>query len=177
ACSGCEGLGLIWIFLVAYLSFFRRELRFPQSLLLVPIGTVLILLVNVLRIVSLVIIGAKFSPEVALGGFHSQAGWLGYIAGSLGLVGVARHSAVFRSSDSPVAIEREPNPAAPYLAPLFTILGLALLTGAFTSGFDPYYPIRVIGASGVLWSFRSKYAGWRLVWNWDAVAIGVGVFA
>jgi CAAX prenyl protease-like protein len=92
------------------------------------------------------------------------------------LVILARRSAFFRSADSPATMEREPNLAAPYLAPLFAIIGVAMLTGAFSSGFDPYYALRVIGAAGVLWYFRNRYAGWHWVWNWDAFAIGIGVF-
>lgn len=36
SCSGIEGLGLILVFSVAWLWFFRRECRFPQALLLIP---------------------------------------------------------------------------------------------------------------------------------------------
>ena len=67
-CSGFEGIGLIWAFLGAYLLLFRRDLRFPQALLLIPIGTVIIWLFNVLRIVVLVLVGAWGRPEVALRG-------------------------------------------------------------------------------------------------------------
>ena len=66
-CSGFEGIGLIWAFLGGYLVLFRRDLRFPQALLLIPIGTVIIWLFNVLRIVVLVLVGAWGRPEVARG--------------------------------------------------------------------------------------------------------------
>ncbi len=39
ACSGYEGIGLLWVFLAAYFWMARRELRFPRALLLVPLAT------------------------------------------------------------------------------------------------------------------------------------------
>ena len=35
-CSGYEGIGLLSVFVVGYLWLFRRDLRFPQALLLWP---------------------------------------------------------------------------------------------------------------------------------------------
>ena len=39
ACSGYEGIGLLLAFLTIYFWLFRRELRFPGALLLLPVGT------------------------------------------------------------------------------------------------------------------------------------------
>ena len=110
-CSGYEGIGLIWVFLSAYLWFFRRTLRFPQALWLLPVGTVVIWLANVARIVALVAVGAWVSPAVALGGFHSQAGWLAFNAVALGLVAVSRRARVFAADG------RSLPPASPPTAP------------------------------------------------------------
>ena len=81
-CSGLEGVGLILAFLGIYLWFFRRELRFPAALVLLPIGAVSIWLLNALRIVLLIVIGSSGWREIALGGFHSQAGWLTFNPGA-----------------------------------------------------------------------------------------------
>lgn len=40
-CSGVEGFVLITVFLALYVGLFRRELRFPQALLLFPVGLAL----------------------------------------------------------------------------------------------------------------------------------------
>ena len=119
-CSGYEGIGLIWVFLSAYLWFCRRSLKFPQALWLLPIGTAVIWLANVARIVALIAVGTWVSPKVALGGFHSQAGWLAFNAVALGLVLVSRRLRVFaadgeRPGSAGVGM---PNPTAAYLAPL-----------------------------------------------------------
>src|SRR5262249_43637805 len=54
AASGYNGLGMIWVLFGAYLWVYRRELRFPHALLLLPIGTAVVWLINVLRIALIV---------------------------------------------------------------------------------------------------------------------------
>jgi CAAX prenyl protease-like protein len=76
ACSGLEGVGLILAFSLCWLWFFRRECRFPHALILIPLGVVTIFLLNAVRIAALILIGNAGAPQIALGGFHSQAGWL-----------------------------------------------------------------------------------------------------
>src|SRR5262249_15945504 len=56
-CSGYEGIGLITAFLSVYLWLFRRELRFPDVLLLLPLGAAVIWIANAMRIVALIAIG------------------------------------------------------------------------------------------------------------------------
>ena len=82
-----------------YLWFYRKTLRFPQATLLVPLGVVAIWLANAVRIAALILIGTWFSPAVALGGFHSQAGWLAFNVVALGLVAVAGRSPFFSMRD------------------------------------------------------------------------------
>ena len=178
-CSGYEGIGLIWAFLAGYLMLFRRDLRFPQALLLIPIGTVIIWLFNVMRIVVLVLVGAWGRPEVALGGFHSQAGWLAFNIVGLGLVAVSRRVGWFSKVDD--ATEMPPvatrNPTAAYLGPFLAIVATAMVTGAMSDGqFDRLYPARVLAAVAVLIVFRQAYAGWRWSWSWPAFAVGMVAF-
>jgi exosortase/archaeosortase family protein len=92
SCSGYEGLGLVWVILGIYLWYGRRGLRFPQAFLLLPLGTALIWLANAVRIAALIALGSWGWPAVALGGFHSQAGWLAFNAVALGLVALTRQS-------------------------------------------------------------------------------------
>jgi exosortase/archaeosortase family protein len=73
-CSGYEGIGLIWVFLTAYLFVRRKALRFPRALLLLAIDTVAVCIGNIVRIAGLIAIGRYRSPAIALGGFHSYAG-------------------------------------------------------------------------------------------------------
>jgi len=178
-CSGYEGIGLVCGFLGAYLWFCRRQLRFPQAWLLLPLGTAAIWLANVARIAALVAVGTWLSADVALGGFHSQAGWLGFIAVVLGLVILAQKSPFFRREDARRAEATVgPSREAVYLAPLLAIVAVAMISRAFSAGgLDRYYPIRLAAVAVPLWLYRRQYAALRWACSWQAVALGAAVFA
>jgi exosortase E/protease (VPEID-CTERM system) len=173
----------MWVFLAAYFWFSRRRLRFPQVLLLIPLGTVVIWFANTMRITLLILIGTWGWPQIALGGFHSQAGWLIFGAIALGLVAVSNRSRYFVKASA--ADERtvksgaskvRSNLAAPYLIPFLAILATTMLTGAFSSGgTNALYPLRVLVVAGVLWWMRDSYREMKWTWSWEAVAAGAGV--
>jgi len=176
ACSGYEGIGLILAFLIVYFWVFRRELRFPGVLVLLPIGAVAMWVLNVARIALLIAIGSAGWRAIALGGFHSQAGWLTFNAVALASVVILNRGGFFRKSA--VNAVAEPGDSTPaYLAPFFVVMAAAMLTGAFSAGLDWLYPLRVIAAMWVLWVFRRSYAnlGWTL--SWRAIGIGCATFA
>src|SRR5262249_31854116 len=174
-CSGYEGVGLVAVFLAAYLGLFRRHLRFPQALLLLPLGTVAVYLANGVRIALLVLSGSHLSAAVAAGGLHSQAGWLAFNAIALGLALLARGLPFFAASGAQTE-RQEANPTAAYLAPLLVIVATAMITGAMSNGFDAFYPVRVFAAAAVLWYFRREYRGLGWSWSWVGLLAGVGVY-
>ena len=88
-------MGLILVFLGAYLAFCRQTFRFPRALLFLPLGVAAMWLANVARIALLVAVGVWISPTVAVQGFHSQAGWLAFNGISLGLVLASRRIRFF----------------------------------------------------------------------------------
>jgi exosortase E/protease (VPEID-CTERM system) len=173
ACSGYQGIGLILAFLGVFLYLFRHQLRFPQALLLLPIGALVAWLANAARLTALVIIGTWVSPDIAMNGFHSFAGWLAFNAIALGIIVLAQHSPF---------LMMEPlhtfgsTVAAPYLLPLLAVMATVLVTSAFSSGFDYFYPARVLVGAGVLLYFRRYYAGLGWSWSWWPVAVGATVF-
>lgn len=165
-CSGYEGIGLILVFLSGCLWIFRRTLRFPQAFLLLPLGTALIWLTNALRITGLVAIGSWGSETIARGGFHSQAGWLAFNAVGLGIIFMARRSPLFTVEAQSRNESSFTSPTAAYLIPMLAIVATTMVTGAFSSGFDFLYPLRVPAALLVLWIYRRQYADLRRTWSW-----------
>jgi exosortase E/protease (VPEID-CTERM system) len=172
-CSGYEGIGLIWVFLAAYLWLHRGELYLGRVLLLLPLATVGIWFVNAARITALIALGTWGSRAVATGGFHSQAGWLAFNAIALGMVVLTQHVGWFHKHRS-AAPARTAAPA--FLAPLLALLAVLMVTAAFQSGFDWLYPVRVVVVGAVLLYFRRQYTGLFRSWSWQAVAIGGVVF-
>jgi exosortase E/protease (VPEID-CTERM system) len=178
-CSGYQGIGLIVVLTGAYLWWFRRELRFPMVLLLVPLGVSLVWLANAVRIAALMMVGAWVSSDVALGGFHSKAGWVLFCAIALGLVALSRRSTLFhRSARQAEGVDAPTwNPTASYLMPLLGLVSASMLAGLFSSGFDLLYPLSALAGATVLWIYWRDSLSSLLAWSWSACGLGVATFA
>jgi len=174
-CSGYEGIGLITVMLGAYMFLFRKSLRFPNALWLLPIGMVLIWMANGVRVAALILVGTWMSPEIAEGGFHSAAGWLLFCGITLGLVAVSRQSKWFAVEATQIKGSFR-TPEGAYLLPLLFLIATALVTGLFSTDFDYLYPLRIITPLIPLWLFRSYYAGFRWSWAWTPILLGAAVF-
>ncbi len=175
-CSGYEGIGLVIVFLALYLWLFRAEIRFPHAFLLFPIGVLAIWMANTLRITSLIAIGTSYSRELALGGFHSQAGWIAFVAIALCLIVITRRLRLFALIEKDGAIT-EFNPIAlAMLVPLLVLMGSMMLTSALSQGFDWMYPLRIMMTAAAFWYFRRIYRQWDWNWSLQSIAIGTAVF-
>jgi exosortase E/protease (VPEID-CTERM system) len=176
-CSGLEGAGLLLAFCCAWLVFFRREYYFPRALLIIPAGLALLFLLNVLRIAVLVLIGDAGYPEVAIYGFHSQAGWIAF-NGTAGAIAYFSHrspwfSRTARSATSQVS----DNATAAYLLPLLVILAAGMLSHAASGKFETLYPLRLFAALlaiGYCWP-KLRTLDWRC--SWRGIGAGIAVFA
>lgn len=126
-CSGLGGIGLYLFGVLAYLSLhFRRRNPAPCLAFALGIGVPLLVFLNSLRIALLVCLGASGSRELALGGFHTWAGWVGFQIAALATL------ALFESSfPAPPAPESTSSSPRPYLLPQMAILGVVCLGGLF----------------------------------------------
>lgn len=155
-CSGYEGVGLVLAALAVYVFMFRARLRFPNAYLLFPIGAAAILALNVVRISALVWLGGHVSPNFALKGFHSQAGWIAFIAVTGMLMAWAHSSAWFRSGAVKPAKTRDPavTLALALLAP-FALLMASRIAGAMAGDGAHWIPVVATLLPGAaLWRYR-----------------------
>jgi len=176
-CAGYEGIGLITVFVAAYLWIARTELRFPHALAIPVAAVILVWGANALRLAALVHIGANYSQPVAMGGFHSMAGWLLFCLVAIAVVTASRRFRLFmRSGPRGPTREDSDNPTGIYLLPLVVLLGTSLATGSVNAGPDLLYPVRVLAAGVALWFSRAPVlsAGWGAPWR--SIATGVLVF-
>ena len=173
-CSGVEGLGMILVFALLWLWFFRKELRFPQALLSLPAGLFLMWVLNALRIFLLISIGHFGAEQIALGGFHSQAGWIAFSGVTLAYAGALQHFRWFAQVDSQ-AVATE-NRTAVFLVPFMVVLAVSLLTHTVSADFEWPYPLRWVCACCALWFFRRRYKALDWSLSWTGPLIGVAVF-
>ena len=179
-CSGLEGVGLILAFGILWLSLFRKECRFPRSLLLLPLAATIVFLLNSLRIAVLILIGNAGAYQIALGGFHSQAGWIVFSAVGVAFCCVLQRVPWFtkepQTSETPTIAAR--NPTAAFLLPFLAILGGGMIARAAAAANSPEwaYPVCFFGAFGALWAFRRSYANLNWRFDWFGPLTGVLVF-
>lgn len=174
-CSGYEGIGLVLIFTGFYLFIFRREFRFPHCLLLLPVGVAAIWCFNILRIAMLLVIGAELSPELAVGGFHSMAGWISFVVVTACILLLAHSSSHFSRSTEELPTQPITFRMA-LLIPLIVLLAATMVTSALTISVDWWYPLRVVLTAGALVMLWQHYRSIAFKVNWVAVAAGVMVF-
>jgi exosortase E/protease (VPEID-CTERM system) len=182
-CSGLEGVSLLLLFGGLWLILFRKECRFPQAFLLLPLGVVLLFLLNSVRIAALLLIGHAGAKQIAARGFHSEAGWILFNAVAFGLCVAARRLPWF-TTYHPREIARTGNSATElYLTPLLSILAAGMVAQAGSGTFQWLYPLRVAAPLLVIWFYRREYV--RMDWStseaddsrWIGPAAGLLVFA
>jgi exosortase E/protease (VPEID-CTERM system) len=170
-CSGLEGVGMMLAFSGAWLLYFRREYIFPRAVVLIPVSLLIVFALNAVRIAALMLIGYGGYPEVAIYGFHSQAGWIAFIAVACGFVLWSRRSAWLNrvAAESPAAAEPVAmhNPTAVYLMPLLAILGAGAVSHALSGTFEYFYPLRLLAGLWMLARYRRDLAAlaWRCTWR------------
>lgn len=181
-CSGIEGIALMLTFVGAYLFLARHELKWPLTFVLLPLSALFVWILNVVRIVGLILVGTYYSPEVALGGFHSKAGWVFFTLCALGTVHFVQQSSRFQAalpggtprvvSAAPQTLEVPETATLAYLAPLLSVLGAKLVTGLFTTHIDYFYGVSVVAAALTLYKFRDQYP--RPSFGSPALPVSVG---
>ncbi|HKU41552.1 MAG TPA: CAAX prenyl protease-related protein, partial [Polyangiales bacterium] len=120
---------------------------------LIPFGVLSVWFANTLRIALLLAVGVHVSPDIALSGFHSKAGWLFFCAIGLGLIAYAERSPFWNRR---AAAKQSVNLTAAYLTPELAILASALVTGLFKLGvLDLWYGVPVLAALAALALYRA----------------------
>ncbi|MCF2906703.1 exosortase E/protease, VPEID-CTERM system [Octadecabacter sp. CECT 8868] len=179
-CSGIEGIALVTLFVSLYLWLFRKELRFPLALVLYPIGILTSALFNIVRISALLAIGLRGNPELAVGGFHSHAGWMMFTLVALGIIALAQTVPALRktTAEAPTTA-RTPlpflkDPMVARILPFIVFMLSALVASTLSQTPAAVYPIRVVLMLAVVGLMLQYYLS--LPWRLDPVALGVGAF-
>ncbi|MEM8739990.1 MAG: exosortase E/protease, VPEID-CTERM system [Pseudomonadota bacterium] len=170
-CSGIEGMVLITLFLSGYLYVHRRDFRFPRALIALPAGLVLSFAANIVRLVLLIIIGARIDPVLAGEGFHSMAGWIFFCLLSVVMMASLPRIAWLRqrraeARPTPPHLTARTDAPADDLSPRVTIacllpfalwLAAGLLTAAVSVAGAPFYALKAGAAAVALWLMRDVY--------------------
>lgn len=187
-CSGAEGMALVTVFMGVYALVARRTLRMgPYWTVLFPLAVSLSWLLNVLRISALIWLGANISPQLAVDGFHSYAGWLLFSLLAFAVLAIAHNMAVFQARTAALASKTGlPLTADPLFARIVPFI-LFMISGTLTPLLwekpADGYPLRVafmlLGLM-LFWpalrafNWRARPADWltgsavAVLWLWTA---------
>ena len=100
-CSGAEGVALVAVFMGLYALLARRTLRMgPYWAVLFPLAVCLSWILNILRISVLIWLGANVSPQLAVDGFHSYAGWLMFSLLAFAVLAIVHNMAFFHTKSA-----------------------------------------------------------------------------
>ena len=176
-CAGYEGMVLVTAFLSFYCWLMRRQLRFPHALLLIVIGIVTSWAMNALRIAVLISVGRHVSPEMALTGFHSQAGWIAFLAIAIGLMAVSTRCSYFRAvPERPVPATRPADDVLlALLVPFIALMATTIIASLFAPHDQWLYVLKVAAVGSAVWYFRRAYASLPIALSPVALAVGVGI--
>lgn len=165
-------------FAFLYLLLFRAELRVGRFLLvMVPAALMLSWAFNVVRISVLVAIGAHFSPALAVGGFHSYAGWMAFTLLALALLVASHMIPWFRRQPAAPARPWRQDWVVACILPFIALTLADVLVAMALPEPALGYPLKLAVGLASLYPFRGLLL--RLPWSLDPVALfaGVGVAA
>ncbi len=176
ACSGVEGLALVTGFTVLYAVLLRdaiRPVRFALTVL--PLALAASWTLNVVRIAALILIGARISPDLAVEGFHSFAGWLFFTLLALAVM-AGVHATPWLHRPEAAAAAPGPglraDPLAAAILPFVAFMLAGVATGAFFVPADLGYPLRAVVLLLALALFWPAIRA--LPWGLDPLAVAAG---
>ena len=153
-CLGYEGVVIVMLVLSVYFYFNRHRLNFPNILLIYPLISLILFFSNSLRIAVLLIIGAKISPDMAVLGFHSAAGWFELLT-ILGLsILLVNKSPFFSKHSTQYTFDLSSNKAQ--LAPQVLLIFCSLFSLLISPGFEWTCPVKVLVVGLFIWSCWPK---------------------
>ncbi|MEM7320025.1 MAG: exosortase E/protease, VPEID-CTERM system [Pseudomonadota bacterium] len=147
-CSGVEGIALITVFMALYSVLMRGTIRQGRYwFVFYPLALLTSWLFNVIRIAALIVVGARISPEHAVNGFHSYAGWLMFTLLSLAILVILHRSRWLQTANID-----DPSPRVPFgrdeiaasILPFVVMMVSGVIAAAFWVNPEDGYPMRVI---------------------------------
>ncbi len=159
-CSGIAGILLVSTVMAGYILAFKEQLKISRALVLIPLAAGLSWVLNGVRIGALLWIGAHVSPELAVDGFHTYAGWLVFCALSAAMLLVAENLSWMRPREIPAAASNMPllsDPVVAQIAPFVVLLASSLISGAIFVQPESGYPLRAILMAAAVLLFWKTY--------------------
>lgn len=180
-CAGLSGILFSSALVSLFLMMSWQVIDVRRAIVLIPIAAALSWLANSVRIAVLLLIGEYISPQLAVEGFHSYAGWISIVLiSSLTMYGAVNIQWFHREG---VSLQPQSQALggsdAPYLLPFAVFMLSLLLVGALSNNPDAFYPLRItVVAVSLLWFWRSipsdlEFPDWREIYALPSMALAI----
>ncbi len=159
-CTGIAGILMVSTVMTGYILVVRKRLEVGRALLLIPVAAFLSWVFNGMRIATLLMLGSYGSPELAVKGFHTNAGWLIFCALSAAMLVAAENISWFhrrRGLAETPAMPLLNDPVVVQIAPFIVLLASSLLAGAVFLQPESGYPLRAVLMAAAVLLFRKVY--------------------
>lgn len=180
-CAGYEGLSFIVLFLIIFYPFLREAFNKVEFLLVISICLAAVFLMNSIRMAILMYIGEHVSPEVAVGGFHTNFGMLTLVIVSIICMVSVWIKNIFRADNKTVSIaessvSKNLSDETYMILPLVVLLSTSLITGLANTKFNWLYPVPIIMATIACIPLRGKIKEYKYKPLYAPTLVGLGVF-
>jgi exosortase E/protease (VPEID-CTERM system) len=159
-CSGIAGMVMVSAVMAGYILASKKRLKIGGALMLIPLAAGLSWALNAVRITVLLLIGAHVSPQLAVDGFHSNAGWIAFCTLSAAMLFIAENMSWIHRRTAPVAAPTTSvltDPTVAQIAPFVVLLLSSLLSGAVFLQPESGYPLRFFSMAAALLLFWNRY--------------------
>lgn len=155
----------------------RKELNVKRAIAVIPLVAALSWILNALRIAVLLMIGEYISPELAVDGFHSYAGWISFTLLTGALVFAVDRIPWFQKGGGRQTASGKlsifEDPVSAQILPFAAFLFSSLMIGALFEVPAVGYPYRVLITLVVLLAF-SRCVPVGMSWRLDPLAVIAG---
>jgi exosortase E/protease (VPEID-CTERM system) len=170
-CLGYRGISILTLLVFFYLYQFKKILKYPHVFLIIPIIYFIIVITNSFRIALLLLIGEYVSPNIAIIGFHSIAGWINIFIIAILALYCLTHLSFFTYKKSRFTIDLKHRKVE--LVPEICLIGFSLIFLLVNNGFDWAYPIKIILVALVIKHLWSKFRISFSPLKWTPFLIGL----
>lgn len=178
SCAGLSGIAFSSSAMAAYIIWMRSELNVKRAIAVIPLVAALSWTLNAFRIAVLLMTGEYISPELAVDGFHSYAGWISFTLLTGALVFAVDRIPWFQKDAERKAASQKPSIfedwVSAQLLPFTVFLFSSLVVGAVFEVPAIGYPYRVLATLVVLLSFARCIPA-DMSWHIEPVAVLAGV--
>ena len=178
-CAGLTGIVFSVVSVGGYVALMRQHLNLGRVIWMIPVIAALSWGLNVVRIVVLMLIGARVSPDLAVGGFHSYAGWISFTALTGAMIVALDRLPVFQKQGQQGVVQSLSfwqDRTSAMILPFAVFLFSSLVAGALHEPISLGYPLRMAMTVAALLAFWKCWpVGWRPTIDPAAVGVGTGV--